>query len=77
MTLDALTGPSRARVLRALSVPMTIGELAALLDVVPSAASHHVDRLQAAGLVTRRRAGRSVLVSRTARGAELLTLDGG
>jgi DNA-binding MarR family transcriptional regulator len=74
MTVDAFTGPSRARVLRALGVPMTLGELAALLDVVPSAASYHVDLLEAAGLVARRRTGKTVLVTRTARGAELLAL---
>jgi DNA-binding MarR family transcriptional regulator len=55
---------------------MTVGELARLLGVVPSAASHHVDVLEAAGLVARRRAGREVVVSRSARGAELLTLFG-
>ena len=75
MTLDPLTGPSRARVLRALHQPRTIGDLAALLEIVPSAASRHVDVLEAAGLVARRRAGREVLVARSARGAELLALD--
>ena len=74
MTLEALAGPARARALRALAAPMTVGELARLLGVVPSAASHHVDVLEAAGLVARRRAGREVVVSRSARGAELLTL---
>jgi DNA-binding transcriptional ArsR family regulator len=74
MTLDLLTGPNRARMLRALHEPRTVGELAALLGIVPSAASRHVDVLEAAGLAVRRRAGQQVLVARSARGAELLAL---
>jgi len=41
---------------------------------VPSAATHHVNALQAAGLVERHRRGRNVLVDRTARGEALLEL---
>jgi DNA-binding MarR family transcriptional regulator len=41
---------------------------------VPSAATHHVTALEAAGLVTRERSGRHVLVRRTARGDALLEL---
>jgi DNA-binding transcriptional ArsR family regulator len=33
------------------------------VSVVPSAASHHVDVLEAAGLVARRRVGREVVVN--------------
>jgi DNA-binding MarR family transcriptional regulator len=72
--LAALIGQQRARLLLALDRPRTIGELAQTLIAVPSAATHHVDALQAAGLVRRRRCGRCVLVSRTRRGSQLVAL---
>lgn len=72
--LEALLGVPRARLLRSLTTPTSIGQLAALLRAVPSAATHHVDALEAAGLVERDRRGRSVLVRRTERGAHLVAL---
>jgi DNA-binding MarR family transcriptional regulator len=45
-----------------------------VLRAVPSAATHHVDALEAAGLVERYRRGRNVLVDRTARGEAPLEL---
>jgi DNA-binding transcriptional ArsR family regulator len=60
--------------LRALDRPMTAGELAVLLGIVPSAITHHLAALEPAGLVLRQRRGRSVLVHRTARGGRLLQL---
>jgi DNA-binding transcriptional ArsR family regulator len=75
--LEALLGIQRAQILRALGRPTSIGTLADLLRAVPSAATHHVNTLQAAGLVERSRRGRNVLVDRTARGEALLELYGG
>jgi DNA-binding transcriptional ArsR family regulator len=72
--LEGLIGIPRAHILRALSRPTSIGRLAEALRVVPSAATHHVSALEAAGLVTRDRRGRQVLVCRTARGEALLAL---
>ena len=63
--LSALLGPQRALLLVALHRPLSIGSLAEALMAVPSAATHHVDALEAAGLVRRERAGRRVIVHRT------------
>jgi DNA-binding transcriptional ArsR family regulator len=73
-TLDALVGLPRARILRELDVPATNNRLAAALQVVPSAATHHVSALAAAGLVMRDRSSGSLLVRRTARGDALVAL---
>jgi DNA-binding transcriptional ArsR family regulator len=73
-TLVALLGGPRATILRALDQPQSVGELARRLIAVPSAATHHVDALQSAGLVARERQGRRVQVRRTARGSALLAL---
>ena len=72
--LEALLGAPRAAILRALGCPISIGRLAETLRSVPSAATHHVSALEAAGLVTRDRTGRHVLVRRTERGEALLAL---
>ena len=73
-TLEALVGPQRARVLRALDRPRTVGELARTLIAVPSAATHQVSALEAAGLVVRQRNGQHVIVHLTVRGARLVEL---
>jgi DNA-binding MarR family transcriptional regulator len=73
-TLEALVGPQRARLLRALERPQSVGELARTLIAVPSAATHQVTALEAAGLVVRRRNGQRVIVHRTVRGARLVEL---
>jgi DNA-binding transcriptional ArsR family regulator len=72
--LESLLGAPRAAILRALVCPTSIGRLAETLRSVPSAATHHVGALEAAGLVTRDRSGRNVLVRRTERGEALLAL---
>jgi DNA-binding transcriptional ArsR family regulator len=72
--LEGLLGIPRAQILRALECPTSIGRLAEALRAVPSAATHHVSALEAAGLVTRDRCGRQVLVRRTARGEAVLDL---
>ena len=74
--LESLLGIPRAQILRGVECPTSIGRLAEALRAVPSAATHHVSALEAAGLVTRERAGRQVLVRRTARGDALLALYG-
>jgi DNA-binding transcriptional ArsR family regulator len=73
-SLASLVGPQRATLLRALDQPQTAGRLATLLECVPSAITHHLQTLEAAGLITRNRTGRSVIVSRTTRGRALLDL---
>jgi DNA-binding transcriptional ArsR family regulator len=72
--LEGLLGIPRTQILRALRRPTSIGTLADILRAVPSAATHHVNALQAASLVERYRQGRNVLVERTARGEALLEL---
>jgi DNA-binding transcriptional ArsR family regulator len=72
--LDGLLGGLRALILRLLDRPATAGALAAALQAVPSAATHHVSALESAGLVVRERRGQNVLVHRTARGTALLAL---
>ncbi len=72
--LEALLGHQRARLLRELESPRGIGALAEVLLAVPSAATHHVGALEAAGLVIRERDGRRVTVHRTARGSRLIGL---
>jgi DNA-binding transcriptional ArsR family regulator len=73
-SLDALLGAQRARILRVLERPRTNNELAAALEAVPSVATRHVSVLEEAGLVSRRRAGRAVVLRRTPRGEALLAL---
>ena len=73
-TLEALLGGPRARILRELDRPANNNRLAAVLETVPSAATHHVSALSAAGLVVRDRSNGSLLVRRTARGDALVAL---
>jgi DNA-binding transcriptional ArsR family regulator len=72
--LAALIGEQRARLLRALDSPRSVGRLAETLMAVPSAATHHVGALETAGLVVRERDGRRVMVHRTSRGTRLVGL---
>jgi DNA-binding transcriptional ArsR family regulator len=73
-SLEALLGAPRARILRELDRPATNGRLAAALQTVPSAATHHVSALVSAGLVLRDRSGPGLLIRRTPRGDALLAL---
>lgn len=73
-SLEALLGRQRARLLRSLQEPAANSRLAERLHTVPSVVTHHVTALEAAGLVTRVRAGRNVTVRRTPRGEALLAL---
>jgi DNA-binding transcriptional ArsR family regulator len=61
-SLELLLGPVRAQVLAALTRPTTMGELATLTRLTPSAITYHCERLSAAGLVRRERHGREVHV---------------
>jgi len=74
VTLQALLGSPRARILHALDEPSTNNRLAAVLETVPSAATHHVTALVSAGLAVRDRSGGGLLVRRTARGDALIAL---
>ena len=46
-------------------------QIAEALRMVPAGVTHHLGRLEAAGLVIRKRRGRHVVVERTARGTAL------
>jgi DNA-binding MarR family transcriptional regulator len=72
--LAALLGWQRARILKRLDVAQRPGQIAEALRMVPAGATHHLSRLEAAGLVIRKRRGRHVAVERTARGTALLEL---
>jgi DNA-binding transcriptional ArsR family regulator len=72
--LDALVGGPRADILRRLDRPALAGQLAEDLVFVPSAITHHLVALERAGLASRERRGRHVVVRRTARGTALLNL---
>jgi DNA-binding transcriptional ArsR family regulator len=72
--LENLLGAQRARVLRELDEPRHAGALAEALVATPGAATHHLNALEAAGLILRERSGRRVFVHRTARGSALLDL---
>jgi DNA-binding transcriptional ArsR family regulator len=72
--LEALLGVPRAAILQGLDSPTPAGQLASDLLLSPSAITHHLTALERAGLVTRERDGRRVLVHRSARGTTLLHL---
>jgi DNA-binding transcriptional ArsR family regulator len=67
-----LLGRTRARLLAALSLPMTTTQLAGLLGVSPPTASHHLKTLEAVGLVNAHRRGRVVFYKRTEAATALL-----
>ena len=71
--LAALIGPGRARVLSLLDTPKSTTQLVALTGLGLGSAGRHLKILLDAGLVQRRRAGRSVLYSQTRAGASLIS----
>ena len=75
--LSLLLGPLRARMLRRLAHPCTVGELGVAVQCAPNTASYHCDRLEVGGLVRRERHGKSVRVLRTERGDEVVDLLAG
>jgi hypothetical protein len=73
--LAALLGRSRARLLTALDAPASTTQLARQLGLAPGAVGDHLAVLRTAGLLTRARAGRSVLYRRTALGDALAAIE--
>ncbi|MGW3952993.1 ArsR/SmtB family transcription factor [Streptomyces sp. NPDC004752] len=71
-SLDALLGSARAEVLVLLGSPMSTTQLTAVTGQGLGSVGRHLKVLLEAGLVARRRAGRSVLYSRTATGQVLV-----
>lgn len=70
--LAALIGPGRARVLALLNTPKSTTQLVALTGLGLGSVGRHLKIMLDAGLVQRRRAGRSVLYSRTQSGDVLV-----
>lgn len=70
--LEAVLGGMRARVMRHAHRGLTMGEVSALLQCAPGAATHHCKLLEAAGLVRRKRQGQQVRLLLTGRGERLL-----
>ncbi|WP_432893414.1 DUF5937 family protein [Kribbella sp. CA-245084] len=70
--LANLIGRARARLLSLLETPTSTTELAIRLNVTPTAINQHLRALQAAGLLTSARHGRSVLYHRTDLGDHLI-----
>ncbi|MFI6206989.1 winged helix-turn-helix domain-containing protein [Streptomyces sp. NPDC051041] len=76
-SLGALLGAARARVLVLLASPMSTSQLVAVTGQGLGSVGRHLRVLLDAGLAERRRAGRSVLYSRTAAGEVLVRAAGG
>jgi hypothetical protein len=72
--LVSLVGPSRARALRELNSPRTMGNLARTLECAPSTATYTCRTLTDAGLVNVVRVGRAMWVARTPEGDALVSL---
>ncbi|MGW0121570.1 ArsR family transcriptional regulator [Streptomyces sp. NPDC003327] len=75
--LGALLGPARAGVLVRLETPLSTSQLVALTGQGLGSVGRHLKVLLDAGLVRRRRAGRSVLYDRTEAGSVLVRAPGG
>ncbi|MFD5628574.1 ArsR family transcriptional regulator [Streptomyces sp. NPDC127072] len=76
-SLGALLGPARAAVLVLLDSPLSTTQLVAVTGQRLGSVGRHLRVLLDARLVERRRAGRSVLYSRTATGEVLVTAQRG
>ncbi|MEW1643454.1 winged helix-turn-helix domain-containing protein [Streptomyces sp. NPDC091219] len=74
--LGTLLGASRAEVLTLLGSPMSTSQLTAVTGQALGSVGRHLRVLLDAGLVERRRAGRSVLYSRTAAGEVVVRAAG-
>jgi DNA-binding transcriptional ArsR family regulator len=75
--LGALLGPARAGVLTLLGTPMSTSQLVGVTGQGLGSVGRHLRVLRDAGLVQRRRAGRSVLYSRTPAGEVLVEAGAG
>lgn len=74
--LGALLGPTRARILRRLDVPMTTTLIARHLQLTPSNVSQHLGVLRDSGLLRSWRSGRDVLYRQTTLAESLLSTTG-
>jgi DNA-binding transcriptional ArsR family regulator len=74
--LGRLVGAGRARVLAELEQPKSVSQLVAITGLGLGTVGGHLRVLLEAGLVSRRRAGRSVLYMRTAAGESLVRAAG-
>jgi DNA-binding transcriptional ArsR family regulator len=72
--LRRLIGPARATVLALLDAPMSTSQVVAVTGFALGSVGNHLKVLLDAGLVRRRRSGRSVLYFRTGDGDRLVTL---
>lgn len=75
-TLGSLLGPTRARILRRLDVPMTTTATARHLQLTPSNVSQHLAVLRDNGLLRSWRSGRDVLYTQTTLAQSLLGATG-
>jgi DNA-binding transcriptional ArsR family regulator len=75
--LGALLGSARAAVLTLLGTPMSTSQLVGVTGQALGSVGRHLRVLLDAGLVERRRAGRSVLYSRTPAGEVLVEAGAG
>jgi DNA-binding transcriptional ArsR family regulator len=74
-TLAALLGPARAAILTLLATPKTTTQLVALTGQRLGSVGRHLQILRAAGLLERRRVGRSVLYQRSPAGDLLISIQ--
>jgi DNA-binding transcriptional ArsR family regulator len=74
-TLAALLGPARAAILTLLATPKTTTQLVALTGQRLGSVGRHLHILRAAGLLERRRVGRSVLYHRSPAGDLLVRIQ--
>jgi DNA-binding transcriptional ArsR family regulator len=74
-TLAALLGPARAAILTLLATPKTTTQLVALTGQRLGSVGRHLQILRAAGLLERRRVGRSVLYHRSPAGDLLVRIQ--
>jgi DNA-binding SARP family transcriptional activator len=72
--LDVVMGPVRARILLAAERPLTMPELRKISHLAPYAASHHCERLAAAGLIQLEHLGGQTWISQTSRGMKMAAL---
>jgi DNA-binding transcriptional ArsR family regulator len=73
-SLQALLGAQRTALIKLLDFPQPAGQLARALNLSPSAMTFQLRTLEAAGLISRERLGRNIMVHRTPRGTQLLAL---
>ncbi|SEG76221.1 Helix-turn-helix domain-containing protein [Nonomuraea solani] len=72
--LGFLVGDVRSAILTSLERPLTMGALARRVKYAPNVVTYHCNRLESAGLISRRREGREIYVHRTDRAAVLVSL---